>query len=61
MIENLLQNQTDLNTSQLNTLLQKLSDVARVGIMTTQLANDIISVVSDLFVFTSFLAEATNK
>ncbi|XP_053538336.1 adhesion G-protein coupled receptor G4 [Ictalurus punctatus] len=61
MIENLLQNQTDLNTSQLNTLLQKLSDVARVCIMTTQLANDIISVVSDLFVFTSFLAEATNK
>ncbi|KAB5571259.1 hypothetical protein PHYPO_G00222960 [Pangasianodon hypophthalmus] len=61
MIENLLLNQTGLSTSELNTVLQKLSDVAHVGIMTPQLANKVISVVSDLFVSTSFLAEATNE
>lgn len=61
MIENLLQNQTDLSASKLNTVLQKLSDVAHVGIMTIQLANNIISVVSNLFDCTSFLAEATNE
>ncbi|KAK3564416.1 hypothetical protein QTP86_018803 [Hemibagrus guttatus] len=61
MIENLLQNQTDLSPSELDTVLQKLSDVTHVGIMTTQLANSIINVVSDLFSSTSFLSEATNK
>lgn len=61
MIENLLQNQTDLSASKLNTVLEKLSDVAHVGIMTTQLANSIISVLSDVFAYTSFLAEATNE
>ncbi|XP_058252494.1 adhesion G-protein coupled receptor G4 [Hemibagrus wyckioides] len=61
MIENLLQNQTDLSPSELDTVLQKLSDVTNVGIMTTQLANSIINVVSDLFYSTSFLSEATNE
>lgn len=61
MIENLLQNQTELSPSKLNTVLEKLSDVAHVGIMTTELANNIISVLSDVFVSTSFLAEVTNE
>lgn len=61
MIESLLQNQTGLSTSELNTVLQKLSDVTVVGIMTTQLANGIISVLSALVDCTPFLAEATNE
>lgn len=61
MIENLLQNQTNLSPSELDTVLQKLSVVSHVGIMTTQLANSIINVVSDLFFSTSFLSEATNE
>ncbi|TSS60357.1 Adhesion G-protein coupled receptor G4 [Bagarius yarrelli] len=61
IIESLLQNQTDLSQSELNTVLQKLSDVTNVGIMTTQLADGVISVVSDVFVCTSFLSEATNE
>ncbi|XP_060741651.1 adhesion G-protein coupled receptor G4 [Tachysurus vachellii] len=61
MIENLLQNQTNLSPSELDTVLQKLSDVTHVGIMTTQLANSIINVVSELFFSTSFLSEATNE
>lgn len=61
MIENLLQNQTNLSPSELDTVLQKLSDVTNVGIMTTQLANSIINVVSDLFYSTSFLSGATNE
>ncbi|KAL6480239.1 hypothetical protein MHYP_G00112720 [Metynnis hypsauchen] len=61
MIENLLHNETDLSLSQLNTVLQKLSEVTEVGIMTTQLADSIISVVSNVLGSTSFLAQSTNK
>ncbi|XP_072519724.1 adhesion G-protein coupled receptor G2 isoform X2 [Salminus brasiliensis] len=61
MIENLLRNETDLSSSQLNTVLQKLSEVTDVGIMTTQLADSIISVVSSVFDSTSSLAQATNQ
>ncbi|XP_037396211.1 adhesion G-protein coupled receptor G4 isoform X1 [Pygocentrus nattereri] len=61
MIENLLRNETDLNLSQLNTVLKKLSEVTEVGIMTSQLADSIISVVSNVLDSTSFLAQTTNK
>ncbi|KAI4897297.1 hypothetical protein NFI96_024664, partial [Prochilodus magdalenae] len=61
MIEDLLHNETDLSLSQLNTVLQKLSEVTEVGIMTTQLADSIISVLSNVLDSTSFLSQATNK
>ncbi|KAL7863234.1 hypothetical protein SRHO_G00122180 [Serrasalmus rhombeus] len=61
MIENLLRNESDLSLSQLNTVLKKLSEVTEVGIMTSQLADSIISVVSNVLDSTSFLAQATNK
>ncbi|XP_022539969.2 adhesion G-protein coupled receptor G4 [Astyanax mexicanus] len=61
MIEDLLRNETDLSSSQLNTVLQKLSEVTNVGIMTTQLADSIISVVSNVFNSTSSLSQATNQ
>ncbi|XP_076877322.1 adhesion G protein-coupled receptor G4a isoform X3 [Brachyhypopomus gauderio] len=61
MIEDLLSNQTDLSSSQLSTVLEKLSEVTDMGAMTTQLADSVINVVSCLFDSTPFLANATNK
>ncbi|XP_026081409.1 adhesion G-protein coupled receptor G4 [Carassius auratus] len=48
MIEDLLNEQTDLNDAQLDIVLEKLSEVTEIGTLTTDLSSDITKIVSGI-------------
>ncbi|CAM4613824.1 unnamed protein product [Leuciscus chuanchicus] len=61
MIEDLLREQTDLNDAQMDIMLEKLSKVTEVGILTTDLSSSITNIVSDICYITTNPTQVTNK
>lgn len=61
MIEDLLREQANLNDAQMDIVLEKLSMVTEVGILTTDLSSSITNIVSDICYITTNPTQVTNK